>query len=141
MKNLFPFIVAMLITGTALAADSFVLQSDNVFSGATVTVTSGKLEGGFLESVYVDIQSARTTTVVIADATGLVLFTNKVTADTLFRPRYPVDSPAGTLYTTATATNVVTRHFLCQETLAVTLSTSQTNTSSSVRVTVKIDDR
>jgi len=101
-----------------------IVVEDNV-TGVTNAVTSTHKFTGQLESIYIDVTAPATNTVVISGDQGTIFTATGVTADTLYRPMFPVVDSAGSAI--GTVTNQATKHFLAYESLTVTVTATQTN--------------
>jgi len=126
-KILIPFLI-IVFCGVVLAggANSIPLPVNGSVSGTIVTNTFGTAFNGYLESIYIDLDttSAVTQTVVIATSQETLL-TDTISADTMYRPRYPINNSSGDVV--AIATNDYTRAVLANEQLTITVTTASTN--------------
>lgn len=91
---------------------------------------------GYLEEIFIDIPSASTCTVTIASVRETLLTATSISADTLYRVRYPAYSSTGGVL--AIATNDAVRACLFHDYLTVTVSNNSTSTNDvKVEVTTK----
>jgi N-methylhydantoinase A/oxoprolinase/acetone carboxylase beta subunit len=135
MKKLFISACSILVPVILLAGVSsqkVVVESN--YSGVTNSVTTKKLIG-YVDSIFIDISGTSTQTVTVASGDTTVLTATDVTADTVYRVRFPAHDSAGSAV--AGTTNI--QHMLVNETLTVTVVASSTTTND-VGVLVKLDN-
>ena len=117
-------------------ADSLQLVVEDNSSAVTNSVTSKKISG-YIEYVYIDVTAPATQTVTVASGDATILTATAVTADTLYRVRFPVSDAAGA--TVGSVTNHAVRHLLANETVTVTVTSTQTNVLDT-GVKIKLDN-
>ena len=98
-------------------------------SAVTNAVESSKLDG-YIEYIYIDVTAPATQTVTITSTDATILTATAVTADALYRVRYPAVDAAGTAV--AGTTNIA--HCLANEKLTITITdTNPTSTDTAVK--------
>jgi len=132
MKRFLIGLALVLLPCVCLAgANSQKIEVVGATSNAVKAVTSTYKFSGYLESIYIDVTAPATQTVVVATSTETLLTATAVTADTLYRVRYPAVTSAGVAIT---STNIAC--LLVQEPITVTVTSTQP-LASTVGATIK----
>jgi len=129
MKRLLTQLALVLVPFVCLAgADSLKIVVEDNSSAVTNSVTTSKLSG-YIEYISVDVTAPATQTVTIASADATLLTLSAITADGIYRVRYPSVDASGTAV--AGTTNIA--HCLANEKLTVTITdTNPTETDTGI---------
>ena len=123
MRKLLIQIALVLLPCVCFAGgDSGKVDITGNLAGVTNVVESSKLNG-YIEYIYINVTAPATQTVTIASGDATILTATAITADTLYRVRYPAVDASGSAV--AGVTNIA--HCLANEKLTVTITDTSTN--------------